>query len=137
MLGLVGGVSCVVWSSLGYSLGDYEQFRYKNSLAGSVYPTSPASENAESEGGAKFQMMQTVAERGKYFYTYSEYRFTAFLRSFCRCWLKESACYKSRLARIERHEEAQEKLSEEIDIIKIISMLRIGQFLSKLILRKH
>ena len=82
-------------------------------------------------------MMQTVAERGKYFYSYLEFRFTAFLRSFCRCCLKESACYKRRIARIERHEKAQEKLSEEIDILKIISMLRIGQFLSKLILRKH
>ena len=41
VLGLVGGVAGVVWSTLAYSLGDYEQFKYENSLVGSIYPTSP------------------------------------------------------------------------------------------------
>ena len=82
-------------------------------------------------------MMKSVAERGKYFYSYTEYRLTAFLHTFCRCCLKESDWFKRRMARHERHEAAQEKLSEEVDIINFIYVLRIGQFISKLILRKH
>ena len=42
MIGIVGGVAGVVWSVLGYLLGDYEQFKYENSLVGSIYPTSPS-----------------------------------------------------------------------------------------------
>ena len=41
VLGLVGGLAAVFWSALSYSLGDYEQFKYENSLIGSIYPTIP------------------------------------------------------------------------------------------------
>ena len=41
VLGLVGGLAGVVWAILSYLLGDYEQFKYENSLIGKIYPTSP------------------------------------------------------------------------------------------------
>ena len=49
-MGLVGGVSAVVWTFLGYLIGEYESFKYKNSLVGSIYHTSPivGSNNGDS-----------------------------------------------------------------------------------------
>ena len=41
VLGLVGGVSGVVWAVFAYTIGDFEAFRYENALIGSIYPTSP------------------------------------------------------------------------------------------------
>ena len=89
VLGLVGGLAGVVWSTLGYLLGDYEQFKYENSLIGKIYPTSPKVQDDEGdddgnklsdESEAKDTMLRIVAERGKYFYNYSEYWFASFLR---------------------------------------------------------
>ena len=40
VIGLVGGVSAVVWAVLDKLLGDYEKFMYENSIVGSIYPTS-------------------------------------------------------------------------------------------------
>ena len=40
VLGLVGGVSAVVWAVLSYLLSDYEKFMFENSLVGSIFPTS-------------------------------------------------------------------------------------------------
>ena len=111
VLGLVGGVSGVVWSVLAYSLGDYEQFKYENSLVGSIYPTSPfgdknggendgdfAAENSSStERQAKHKMMRIVAERGKYFYSYLESRITSFLRFFCGSCLKSKEWFHRRV----------------------------------------
>ena len=146
VLGLVGGVSGVVWALLSYALGDYEQFKYENSLVGSIYPTSPfggkdsdesAAQIVESEREAKTKMMRTVAERGKYFYSYFESRITVFLKLFCSCCLKDKDWYQKRVKRLERHKEASDMLADEIDIVKFIYVLRIGQFISKMILNKH
>ena len=41
VLGLVGGFSGIVWSALGYLLMGYQNFKYENSLIGSIFPTSP------------------------------------------------------------------------------------------------
>ena len=81
--------------------------------------------------------MQTVAERGKYVYNYVESRTTTFLHLFCKCCLKNKAWFKLRMERLERHKKATEMLADEVNIVKFIYILRIGQFLSKLILKKH
>ena len=41
VLGLVGGLSGIVWGFLSLVLGGYESFKLENSLIGSVYPTCP------------------------------------------------------------------------------------------------
>jgi len=41
VLGLVGGLSGIVWGLLALVLGSYETFKFENSLIGAVYPTSP------------------------------------------------------------------------------------------------
>ena len=135
VLGLVGGLAGVVWSVLNYLLGDYEQFKYENSLIGKIYPTSPKVQDDDGDDNgnklndereAKDAMLRIVAERGKYFYNYSEYWFAGFLRFFCSCCCKNKPWYKRQMEKMERHEAASEKLSEEIDIIKFIYVLRVG-----------
>ena len=84
VLGLVGGLSGIIWGALSLALGGYEAFKFENSLIGSVYPTSPQDPDdsrAPDEMKAKQAMMRTVAERGKYFYGYSEYLTTGLLNS--------------------------------------------------------
>jgi len=93
VLGLVGGLSGIVWGVLNLVFGGYETFKLENSLIGAVYPTSPQ-DFSDGHGGelpldankAKKQMMRTVAERGKYFYNYSEYLTTSLLGCFCCCF---------------------------------------------------
>ena len=82
-------------------------------------------------------MMDTVAGRGKYFYNYSEYLWSNFLRSVCACCCKKKDCFKRRMKRLERHESAQEKLSKEMDIVNFIYVRRLSQFLTKMVLEKH
>lgn len=89
VLGLVGGFVGLIWGTLEIIFGGYESFRLQNSLIGAVYPTSPQGrsdfddnssdksggdeEVPKSEKEAKRIMLSTVAERGKYWYNYSEY----------------------------------------------------------------
>ena len=120
----------------------YETFKFENSLIGAVYPTSPQEEMAEDgapEGTqmAKRDLMRTVAERGKYFYHYYEYLLTWSLRSFCCCCFKNSAWFDRKTKKLERHEAASEKLADEIDIVKLLHLQRLGLFIAKLVLRKH
>ena len=82
-------------------------------------------------------MMRTVAERGKYYYNYSEYLSVSCLSKFCCCFFRNCQWYKRRMERLERHEEASEQLANEIDIVKLLYVQRIGQFIAKLILKKH
>ena len=83
-------------------------------------------------------MMFTVAERGKYFYNYSEYLLALMVRFFCCCaCFHTGAWHKRRVSKLERHEIASERLAHEIDIVKLLYLQRIGSFLAKLMLKKH
>ena len=144
-LGLVGGVSAIIWGTLMFAIGGYESFKFENSLISAIYPTSP--QDSDPDGGddgsppteqkAKHAMMRTVAERGRYWYTYSEYFLTWFLNSLCCCFCRRSSWFQRRIERLERHEAASEKLADEIDIVNLLHALRLGQFTAKLNLKKH
>ena len=82
-------------------------------------------------------MIQTVARRGKYWYNYSEYLLASLLSSCCCACFKERQCVKWRTKKLQRHERAYEKLADEIDIVKLLYVQRVGQFIAKLVLRKH
>lgn len=148
VLGLVGGLSGIVWAFLAILLGSYETFKFENSLIGAIYPTSPqempaTNDDADNEGGATFKeqkskqaMMRTVAERGKYFYNYSEYLLSLILRFVC-CCCSQGPWLKRRIKKLKRHEAASERLANEIDIVKLLSIQRVGHFMAKLVLKKH
>ena len=142
-LATFGGLSTIVWASLAVVLGNYETFKFENSLISRIYPTSPQDldngndDMQPNERKAKHTMMKTVAERGRYWYGYSEYLCTSFLSSCCCCLCKKSPWYNRRLDRLKRHQEAAHKLVDEIDIVKLLYVQRIGQFIAKLTLNKH
>ena len=87
MLGLVGGLAGVIWPALYMIFGSYETFKFENSLIGAVYPTSPfgsldSCNNKDIKDDIEttldnrkymLSLMRTIAERGKYWYNYSEY----------------------------------------------------------------
>ena len=96
VLGLVGGLAGVIWPTLYMIFGSYETFKFENSLIGAVYPTSPfggkndddIKDDTESIADNRKYMvslMRTIAERGKYWYNYSEYVCVWFLSKFCCC----------------------------------------------------
>ena len=82
-------------------------------------------------------MIRTVAESCKYEYNYLESCITSFLRLFFGCCLKNKAWFKHKTEKLKRHEEASKKLVDEFDIVKLIGVLRIVQFMSKVKMYKH
>ena len=66
-------------------------------------------------------MLRTVAERGKYWFDYSEYLATNLIKLVCSCCCHRREWYLRRVKRLERHEEASAKLADEIDICKLLS----------------
>ena len=58
-------------------VGPYEEFKFNNSLAGSMYPTSPQRDEDEppiaSRSEANDALEGTVIERGKFFYKFHDY----------------------------------------------------------------
>ena len=114
VLGLVGGFSGILWSLLAMLFGGYETFKLENSLIGSIYPTAPGDGQdnrgtgvIEGESQARSAMMKIVAERGKYFYSYTEYLISSLARTFCSCCCskgKQDGCFSRRMRKLERHE---------------------------------
>ena len=47
ILGLVGGFTSIIWGFLGMVITPYEDFKFNNSLIGSIYPTSPQRDEDE------------------------------------------------------------------------------------------
>ena len=97
LLGLVGGLSAVVFGALNLFLGSYQQFKYENSLIGSIYSTAPGDDNDEvpkSEIKAQNELMNKVAERGKYFYSIREYAYFMPVVLLCSCCCKNKKWYK-------------------------------------------
>ena len=41
MLGIIGGLTVIVWGALKFIFSGYETFKLENSLIGAVYPTAP------------------------------------------------------------------------------------------------
>ena len=49
VLGVIGGLSSIVWAVLAMALSGYEAFKFQNSLIGAVYPTAPSIGQVSSE----------------------------------------------------------------------------------------
>ena len=62
VLGLVGGVSGVVWAVFAFTIDDFESFRFENALIGSIYPTSPFEGNLEDPANPSTSTVNTENE---------------------------------------------------------------------------
>ena len=73
----MGGFTSIIWATLGMVVQPYEDFKFNNSLVGSIYPTSPQRDEDEppiaNRKEANEALEGTVIERGKFYYTFSEY----------------------------------------------------------------
>ena len=115
ILGLIGGLSSIVWGFFLLILGSYESFKLQNSLISSFYTISPLSNEAgnteeaepKSPDEAKSALMKAAAEPCKYSFNFSEYIFTRTMQILfcCKC-LKEKPWIASRIKRLKRHEDA-------------------------------
>ena len=125
ILGLVGGFTAIIWSTLGLLISPYEDFKFKNSVVGSIYPTSPQRDDDEppidNQKDANEALEGTVIERGKFYYSFNEYKFTWILKSFLCCFVKKDGIWwKNRIFKYNRYEKAVQRMDEEIDILKHI-----------------
>ena len=74
-------------------------------------------------------MIRTVATSGVYEYNYLVWRMKYYLSLFFGCCLKDKAWFIHMTAKFERHKTASEKLADELDIVRLINVLRVAQFL--------
>ena len=82
--------------------------------------------------------MRRVAQRGLYFYNYSDYLFSWC----CRCMFCFKCCRKCvavdhRISKLERYQQASKRLNCEIDVVTLLQQQRVGQFVAKMVLKKH
>ena len=74
-----------------------------------------------------------VSERGKYYYGFFEYQWTRLLHYCCCCCLnKKSETYEKRDFMLNRYYQAQQRLTEEMDILKHVEGQRMTSFYSRL-----
>ena len=142
ILGMVGGITSVIWGMLAILISPYQDFALQQSLLGSIYPTSPQLD--EDRGGwanlkeATWALKQTVSERGQFTYTFWEYYGTWFFKTCCCCFLKKQKLWwRRREWRYNRYEDILERMNSEIDVLKFISAQRMTDFLSKVYLSRH
>ena len=142
LLGLVGGVTSILWSMFGKFIAPYQNFENQAQLIRSIYPTLPKNkvENdvISSREEAHEVLEGTIIERDKFSYSFSEYFSTWLLKSyFCCCIRKSSNFWKLRQLKYERYGKAVSKMNNEVDILKHVSNQRVSEFISKIILKKH
>ena len=82
-------------------------------------------------------MMDIIANKGRYDYSYFEYLGACTLKLLCSCCCVKSDSYQKRVKRLERHEAAQEKLGQEVDLVKLLQVHRMVIFIAQLGFKKH
>ena len=136
VLGLIGGYSALLWAFVHYCLGDYEAFKFQNSILGTVYDATGADQKPPaSYAAAKQSMRDNIAAVGKFDYSYAEFISAKLVRLCCCC--KHINPFKKMLKRIENYEAAGEKFTAEMDVERILNAVRIAEFLSVLNLKKY
>ena len=125
LLGLVGGFASIVAGAMQLILGDYEDFRFKNSLIRHTYRTVPQRDSDGIDGAktAKNAIIKSVASKSKYWYSYYEYLYDSLIKLCCCCkCTKNRVCFKKRMRKLERHQDACEKLDKELDVVKFLKV---------------
>ena len=121
-------------------MNGYEQFKYENSVIRSIYTVAGSSDDDSkkpaNEREAKILMMQNIAQQNEYRYSYVDRMLDSILVLF-RCCCKDKTWFKKRVAKLERHNSAADKLTNEFDIVELTQNVRLGKFLSKLMLKRH
>ena len=120
----------------------YEEFKFTNSVASNLYPTSPQKDEDEREhdnsAEAHWHLEDTIKERGKFNYTFTQYKMTQLLNLCCCCFInKEGLWWKRRMHQYDRYVTAGECMTEELDILKYIETKRLANFIGKFVLQRY
>ena len=141
ILGMIGGFIGLIWSLIANCLGDFESFRFNESLISEIYRTTYKERMKHGQvpsdlDTAKVDVSHGIETCTRYKYNYEEYWLTWVIISLC-CCCNRRTCYKHRQKRYQRHELAVSQLSKESDFFKFLKLLRVTDFLSKVLLKKH
>ena len=82
-------------------------------------------------------MTDIVSHQARFMYNYVEFRFISIFNKFCYCCCKRLKCFQERKLRLERYQEASDKLNNEMDIAELIRSIRASDFVSQVYLKKH
>ena len=110
LLGLVGGVTSILWSAFGKIIAPYQNFESQAQLIRGIYPTQPKI-NVEKEVSSREEaheaLVGTVIERDRFSYSFCEFFTTQLFKTFlCFCICKSSNFWKQRLFKYDRYKKA-------------------------------
>jgi len=138
VLGLVGGLSGIIWSLLELCLKSYDNFTLEKNVFEDVYGTSPDDGSAPSnDKEAKLALARTVVKQSTYSYSYFEYWLTKYVKLLLGPCCRGKRAFDRRVDRFTRHKEASDRLSGEMDIARVVKSLRVVEFLARVVLNKH
>ena len=81
-------------------------------------------------------MKESLDSRLDFTYSFWDYNIAKLLQSCCCCF-KKFQCFQKHKKRLQRFEEAEEKLNKETDFFRFIKLLRVTHFMAKIKLRKY
>ena len=120
----IGGFFGFIYGLIYLVIGSYEEFAYESAIRRRIYTQnkkkthqrgSMVYENGEYQG----ELEDTILNRKSFEYFYSEYLATSCMLACCCCF-RSRECYKRRKVRNDIFEEANDRLSGEIDILHFV-----------------
>jgi hypothetical protein len=130
-LGAIGGFAALIWGLMGFFINGYSVFEKNRSLLNKFYATDVGVGNGnqitpydhiEADGGddLKEEIVYEMDGRKSYNYSYCSYLCGGLAVKFACCCCGASNCAKRRSERIDFHEKATDRMSDEIDIVKLV-----------------
>ena len=124
VLGLVGGLSGIIWGFLSLCLDSYSSFALQTTMVKSLYTATAPKSDDDDPVAPRDAVVSAIADSSKpYSYSYLEYVLAKFLDSICGLCLRNikfcQKCFQKRSERLYRHYKASERLEEEIDVVKL------------------
>ena len=110
-------------------MGDYQEFSLDKSLLKQLYTEDKA--HIEEEVVDDKELVSRILNRKVFNYSYCEQIQAKLLKLLC-CCCKETQCYDRKIKRYESYVKVKEKLTGEMDLLKIIKDSRIIQLISEI-----
>ena len=151
VLGIIGGLSGLIWQFSGLFMSDYEDFKKNMSILKSFYTIDKntmdqnyvqekINRNLIGEEGPHDTLINNIKKRLdlniEYRYGYGSFVCARLISCFnCCCY--QTSCAQKRLKRYELHEEGVQRMNDELDIVGLIRTLRKSQFMANTYLKEY
>lgn len=132
-----------------YIMSGYETHKFHNSLIANIYtctpPDSPTDSSSSSNNRSptrkdlsKRDFKRTVSSNEKFKYSYCESLWAWLLTSCCCCCLKTSNHYRRYARRQKLYQEANQRLSKELNLYNLLHTVRMTDFIADILkLKTH